>query len=167
MSTATKTRAKVTLRKASPDDLMFINGIIETAVMSWQLPERVKRLTLPNYRYAAEHFDAMTLFLATGKDSADVLGVLAICPAVEAEVPGGRPATRIHGVYVDPINHREGIGKKLVAHAVKAARKAGVDGVVVTAQPDAFAFFEAVGFERCEAPPSEDADFRNAYWKAL
>ncbi|MEM6986643.1 MAG: GNAT family N-acetyltransferase [Pseudomonadota bacterium] len=165
MSTATKTRTKVSLRKATPDDLMFINGIIETSVMSWQLPERVKRLTLPNYRYKAEHFESLTLYLATGKDSMDVLGVLAIGEAAEEDVPNGQRATLVHGVYVDPINHREGIGKKLVAHAMKAAKKAGMDGLVVTAQPDSIAFFEAIGFARCEMPKDDEAEFRNVFWK--
>lgn len=168
MSTASKTRTKVSLRKATPDDLMFINGIIETAVMSWQLPERVKRLSLPNYRYSADHFESLSLFLANGKDSADVLGVLALADEGEAEMPYGQTSSVIHGIYVDPFNHREGIGKKLVAHAVKLARRAEKDGVLATVQPDAFAFFEAVGFARCETGDEKEAsETRNVYRKAI
>jgi len=145
---------------------MFINGIIETAVMSWELPERVKRLSLPNYRYAADHFDSMALQLALEKETGDVLGVLACGDPQEEDVPEGRTALLLHGIYVDPVNHREGIGKKLVAHAVKAARKAGVEGVLVKAQPDALDFFEAVGFERLPVNDPE-TDFRNRFWKAV
>lgn len=167
MSTAAKTRAKVSLRKATPDDLMFINGIIETSVMSWQLPERVKRLSLPNYRYKAEHFDTLTLFLAVAKETPDVLGVLALGTATGEHAPPGKNATLLHGIYVDPINHREGVGTKLVAHSVKAAKKAETDGVLVHAQPDSIAFFEATGFARCEIPDTEDTEYRNTFWKSL
>lgn len=166
MSTASKARTKVSLRAAKADDLMFINGIIETAVMSWELPERVKRLSLPNYRYAADHFDTLSLHLALEKETGDVLGVMACGAPAEEDVPADRTALLLHGIYVDPVNHREGIGKKLVAHAVKAARKADVEGVLVKAQPDALGFFESVGFERLPVTDPE-TDFRNRFWKAV
>lgn len=37
------------LRPASPADLGEISALIERAVMTWRLPERVKRLALPSY----------------------------------------------------------------------------------------------------------------------
>ncbi len=163
MSTASKTRTKVTLRAAKPDDLMFINGIIETAVMSWELPERVKRLSLPNYRYTADHFDKMSLFLALEKETSDVLGVMACCEADAEDLPADRQGMLLHGIYVDPVNHREGIGKKLVTHAIKAARKAQAEGLIVKAQPDALGFFESVGFARLPVEDPE-SDFRNRFW---
>ncbi|GAB6039601.1 hypothetical protein [Endothiovibrio diazotrophicus] len=38
----------VNLHRAGPADLEAINRVVEGAVMSWQLPERVKRLSLPS-----------------------------------------------------------------------------------------------------------------------
>jgi hypothetical protein len=45
------------LRRASANDLDAVNRVIETAVMGWVLPERVKRLSLPGYRYAAHDLE--------------------------------------------------------------------------------------------------------------
>ncbi len=40
---------KVPIRPANQADLETINGVIESAVMTWRLPDRVKRLSLPSY----------------------------------------------------------------------------------------------------------------------
>jgi hypothetical protein len=43
---------QVQIRSADKVDLDAINRVIEAAVMSWQLSERVRRLALPVYRYS-------------------------------------------------------------------------------------------------------------------
>ena len=47
------TLKSLNLRPAAPDDLEEVNQVIEAAVMTWDLTERVKRLSLPSYRYNA------------------------------------------------------------------------------------------------------------------
>lgn len=37
----------MTLRPATADDLEAVNRVIENAVMTWDLPDRVKRLASP------------------------------------------------------------------------------------------------------------------------
>ena len=56
--------ADINIRPANEDDLDAINGVIEAAVMSWQLPERVKRLALPSYRYNAMDLKYFSLAVA-------------------------------------------------------------------------------------------------------
>ena len=52
------------LRPATQVDLAAINAVIERAVMTWQLPERVKRLTLPSYRYSAHDLEHLHIVIA-------------------------------------------------------------------------------------------------------
>ena len=43
----------ITVQRLTPDStaLDAINRVIESAVLGWNLAERVKRLVLPSYRY--------------------------------------------------------------------------------------------------------------------
>ena len=44
--------SQLELRLATSVDLGGVNAVVERAVMTWKLPERVKRLAMPSYRYA-------------------------------------------------------------------------------------------------------------------
>ena len=80
------------LRPATPTDLDAINAVIERAVMTWNLPHRVKRLTLPSYRYNAHDLDHLHMVLA-GDAGHAVLGVAAWEPAqARATCRRARPA---------------------------------------------------------------------------
>lgn len=43
-------KLETTLRRLGPDDLEQANAVVEAALMTWSLPERVKRLSLPAVR---------------------------------------------------------------------------------------------------------------------
>lgn len=138
---------EVSLRRATPTDLDAVNAVIERAVMTWQLPERVKRLTLPSYRYNAHNLEHLEMVLAEDADRA-VIGVAAWEPASPADAPPGRRALLLHGLYVDPGRQRRGAGGCLLDAAVAAAREQGFDGLLVKARPEAEGFFFARGLER-------------------
>ncbi len=46
-----KTRAPIRLRDARAPDLHSVNNLIAAAIDTWQLADRVKRISLPLYRY--------------------------------------------------------------------------------------------------------------------
>jgi len=52
------------LRSATREELATINVIIEAAVMNWRLPERIKRLALPIYRYTDVDFENLQIIVA-------------------------------------------------------------------------------------------------------
>lgn len=56
-------------------------------------------------------------------------------------------ALDLEDLFVDPQWMRHGAGRALVADAVSLASSSGLERVVVTANPHARAFYEAVGFE--------------------
>ena len=157
--------SSLAFRSATLDDLEKVNAVIEAAIMTWELPDRVKRLSLPSYRYRAHDYEHLHLIVA--EDPARVMiGVAAWEPAESRDAPEGLRAMLLHGLYVSPDRHREGVGRRLIEKAEKAAREQGFDGLLVKAQRSAEGFFNACGFERL---PVEDAlrDYPYCLWRAL
>jgi len=152
------------LRQAHESDLPAVNGVIERAIATWQLPERVKRLSLPSYRYHAHDLVHLHLVVAENADHA-LVGVAAWEPANQRDLPAGKNGLLLHGLYVDPSHQHRGIGSRLLDAAEAAARAQGFDGVLVKAQADAKGFFEARGLQRL---PVEDAErhYPHRFWLA-
>ena len=152
----------VTLRPATPADLDAVNAVIERAVMTWNLPERVKRLTLPSYRYQPHDLDHLHMLLAED-GGYGVIGVAAWEPAAARNLPAGKTGLLLHGLYVDPDRQRAGAGSRLLDAALAAAREQGFDGLLVKARPEAEGFFPAQGLQRIESvDPARDYPHR--YW---
>ena len=155
---------QVTLRQAGPDDLPAINRVIEAAFMTWDLPERVKRLSLPSYRY--DEMDLRHLQLMLAERDGEVLGVAAWEPAEAADCPPGRRGLLLHGLYVDPERMRRGLGARLLQAARGAAAAQGYDGVLVKAQAASVGFFERQGAQSLSV---EDAarHYARRFWFPL
>ncbi len=157
--------ADLSLRPATTADLGRLNAVIKAAVLSWSLPERVKRLSLPSYLYQPHDLEHLRLVVA--ESSAEgMVGVAAWEPASPGDAPTGTKAMLLHGIYVRPQLHRSGIGSMLLDAAAKAARQAGYDGLLVKANPDAQAFFVARGLDPLPVEdPTRDYPYR--YWRPL
>jgi GNAT superfamily N-acetyltransferase len=154
----------ICLRPASSADLAAINAVIERAAMTWNLPERVKRLTLPSYRYNAHDLEHLHVVLAEDAGHA-VLGVTAWEPANARDLPAGKTGLLLHGLYVDPDRQRSGVGSRLLDAAVTAAREQGFDGLLVKARPEAEGFFQAHGLERLPVTDPE-REYPHRFWMA-
>lgn len=138
--------AALTLREETPTpaDLPVLNALIERAIGSWTVSARVKRAALPSYRYEALDLADMRFF--TMRDDAGRPIGLAVLSALD----GDPAALLLHGLYVEPVRHRRGLGRRLLAAAEEAARAAGAARLVVRAQRDAAPFFAAAGFAAAE-----------------
>jgi GNAT superfamily N-acetyltransferase len=156
------------LRNAQRVDLPQINQVISAAVMTWNLPERVKRLALSSYHYHEVDFAHFGMRVAQRADA--LLGVAAWEPAYPRDLPEDlKPDARgllLHGIYVDPEAQRQGIGRVLVAEALHAAQAQGLAGLLVKAQSDAVPFFHGLGWQ---ALPVRDRvrDYEHRYWKTV
>ena len=153
------------IRPASRADLDSVNQIIKDAVMTWNLPERVKRLSLSSYYYSDLDLNYLHIVIAED-DKQNMLGVAAWEPADSKDVPAGQNALLLHGIYVNPNHHRQGIGQQLFRAAEQAAKQGQYHGLLVKAQEDAKEFFIAQGMNTLAV---EDASrhYENRFWKAL
>lgn len=133
------------LRQVLPEDLTAVNAVIERAVMTWDLAPRVKRLSLPLYRYDRQDLDTFDALLARSPDER-VLAVAAWGPADPGDVPEGRIGIQIHGLYVEPGHHGGGLGTRLLRSVEGSAAEQGADGLLVKAQRGAEGFFLSRGF---------------------
>lgn len=151
------------LRLVTRNDLDAINQVVEAAVMTWQLPERVKRLALPSYHYHEHDLDYYELVVAESDNQ--IVGVAA-WDTTAHQGPGQTRALLLHGIYIMPEQQHRGIGRRLFVAAEAAAGIRAMDGVLVKAQKDAEGFFRAQGLEKVAArDPARD--YENRYWKRL
>lgn len=134
----------ITLRPAETTDLDGINNTIEAAVDTWNLPDRVKRLAMPSYRYDPVDLGHLTMMVACDA-SERIIGVIAWEPA------GNGKTLSVHGLYVHPERQRRGTGSYLMAAALSAAADHGMTEIQVKAQGDARPFFERLGFGPVES----------------
>ncbi len=164
MDGATPDPTSPRLRPAHAADLGAVNALIERAVMTWQLPERVKRLALPSYRYTEHDLEHLTLVVSEHAGQG-IVGVAAWEPANPQDLAPGQSGLLLHGLYVDPARQRQGIGRRLLAAAIGAAHARGYHGVLVKAQADAAPFFLKQGLQPVAAnDPARDYPHR--YWAA-
>ncbi len=159
-------RTKVNIRTARLDDLSAINAIIESAVMSWKIPDRVKRLSLPSYCYYEIDFQHLEIVVAEDHRQ-NIIGLAAWEQADSADAPVEQAALLLHGIYVDASHHHQGVGRQLLraAEAVVVENKSSFDGLLVKAQADAIGFFTLLGMKRLAVEDSA-RDYEHRFWKS-
>ncbi len=139
------------IRPAREADLPRINEIVEAAIMTWSLPDRVKRLSLPVCCYDQADLSHQRVLVAEGPDQR-VAGVAALEPADTADTPGGVRGLLLHGIYVDAAIHRGGYGRALLGAALRAGHSGIYQGLLVKATRDAVGFFAREGLQRIRDP---------------
>ena len=157
----------ITVQRLTPDStaLDAINRVIESAVLGWDLAERVKRLVLPSYRYTP--LDVQHLSFAVARDRHDdIVGVASWEEADAVDSPQIGAALVLHGLFVAPRHQGRGIGSLLVDEVVKVAAANGYDALLVKAQRDAQGFFASRGFRSL---PLGDAahDYAHRLWRPV
>jgi predicted N-acetyltransferase YhbS len=149
------------VREAKPEDLSSINQVISSAIMSWSIPDRVKRLSLPIYSYSPQ--DLQHLFVIVAEDRTGVIGTAACEPVNRSETPLRKRGMLLHGIYVRSDRHRQGIGSQLLCEARRQARRRGADGLLVKAHSEACGFFSAKGLRMLPVnDPTRDYPYR--FW---
>ena len=103
-------RTKIQIRSGSDKDLEAVNQIVENCVRTWQIPERVKRLSMSSYLYSTIDLQHLDLLVAENPE-ADMTGVAAIEMAEPSDLPGNKSGLLLQGLYVAPDHQRQGIGE--------------------------------------------------------
>ncbi len=155
----------IKIRKANQNDLDKINNVITTAIDTWNLTERVKRISLPLYRYQQHDFKHVQIMAAEG-DNDCILGIAALEQSDTSGLPDEGSSSTLQGLYVYPDHHRKGIGSLLLQSIEEIAVATATEGLLVKAQPEAVSFFEGRGFKLL---PVEDTsrDYPYRLWKTL
>lgn len=159
----TQATREIVLRPGNPADLPGVNAVIESAVMGWDLPERVKRLALSSYLYQQHDLAHIQLWVAEA--NGDIVGVASLEPAESRELPDNRQGLLLHGLYVHPDFQQRGIGTRLLQVAEQQVREQDLDGLLVRAQSGAGRFFANSGLQLL--PAREAQDYQNRYWKPI
>lgn len=139
-------------RPAAAADLPAINALIDRAIATWNLSDRLKRLARPAYRYEPADLDHLDIAVV----GAPPWGVRAL------EGPDADGTALLHGLFVDPDHGGRGHGSALLADAEARARAAGASTLLVKAQAGAAGFFRRHGFR-----PSTRIDYPHALEKPL
>jgi len=158
-------QSNIKIRTAIKNDIEAINHVIEATVMSWTLAERVKRLSLSSYRYSEVDFNHLAMVVVEDEKQ-NLLGVAAWELADAKDSPKEHSALLLHGLYVNPAHHHQGIGRQLFKIAEQAAHKLHCDGLLVKAQPDANAFFVAQKMEKIQLEDTSH-HYKNLFWKTI
>lgn len=148
-------------RLCTTQDLIGVNRVITAGIEGWNLSERVKRLSLPLYQYRPEDLDHLRIMVMEADDA--VVAVAAWEPAPQEQVPGGKHALLLHGLYVHPDTQRKGLGRRLLMTCAETARAQGFDGVLVKAQQDSAGFFEACRLQKLPVE-QQQRDYQHRYW---
>ena len=154
----------VDIYPAGQADLEAINRVIESAVMTWHLPDRVKRLSLPCYRYDSVDLDHFDIVLAK-HGMKNIIGIAAWEQADAKELPAGSRALSLHGLYVHPSHHQQGIGSILFRVVEEAVCNRGFDGLLIKAQQGANGFFISQGMQRLQTNDPLH-QYANRFWKS-
>jgi N-acetylglutamate synthase-like GNAT family acetyltransferase len=159
------TRGTIRLRDADPSDLCSINSLIASAIGTWRLAARVKRISLPLYRYLEVDLQEMQIVVAQSGDDA-ILGIAALEQADAGAMFGGLPTAVLHGIYVAPNLHRNGVGSRLLEKIETLARSRGIAVLLVKARPEAISFFNARGFGKLTTR-DDRGDYPHQFHKIL
>ena len=149
---------------AQKKDLDAINRVIEAAIMRWNLPERVKRLSLPSYFYNEQDLQHLDIVIA--KLSGDIIGVASWELADSKDTPENQAGLLLHGLYVHPDHQHQGVGKKLLQSAEQAIRDKDLNGLLVKAQADAITYFINQGMTEIEIQ-NTSRDYAHRLWKEV
>ena len=149
------------VRIAGKMDVPAINAIVDRAVESWDVAERLKRLAVKEYRYRQEDLDHMWLLVAEGGDG-DLLGVAAL-----EDVGRGTPQMTghtllLHGIYVEADVMGSGVGSDLLRASSGIASALGYDGLLVKAVRQSRGFFRNRGLKLL--PNENPQDYPYRYW---
>lgn len=157
--------AMMSVRDATHSDLPTVNRIIAESVVSWGLPERVRRLATPSLNYSETDLQHMTVVLLTHAAHGGI-GVAAWEEASRLDAPAGVRAFLLHGLYIVPDYQQRGLGTKLIELAANWIRDRGYDGIAVRAWRDSSDFFAARGFVPIDRDAPADL-YPRRLWKAL
>ncbi len=141
------------IRRAVAVDAGRLSAIAQAAKRHWGYPEQWLHAWLPDLTFDGDRIAALPVFVIESVDG--IAGFYAV-------VPGALRWTLDH-LWVRPDQMGQGLGRRLVVHALAYARAAGAVGLDIEADPNAEPFYRRLGGQRVgdiAAPVSGAAERR-------
>jgi len=150
------------IRRAAAADAGTLSAIAQAAKRYWGYPEPWLDAWRPALTIAPDQVAALDIFVI--ETAGDITGFY-------AAVPGSLRWTLDH-LWVDPEHIGQGLGRRLVAHALARARAAGALGLDIEADPHAEPFYRRLGGQRvgeiaAPVPGAEDRRLPRLFLDAM
>jgi predicted N-acetyltransferase YhbS len=153
------------IRQGAPADLPAINDVVKAAVMAWPLPPRLRRLSVPVLRYDAADMADYELLL--GHRGGQLVGIAAWCARPAAAGAASPAHALLHGLYVDPTQQRQGIGRSLQEAVARRAVEARLEGILVKAERVSRDYFARCGYQTLPIEDDPPSAYPYRFWMAL
>ena len=125
--------------------LQAMNTIVASSITAWNLVGRLHRLSVEAYRYReSDWIDHQFYGL---RDQNNTLSAILALTNDALELSGDLSCLQIHGLYVHANCQRQGVGQRLVDHAIHLARTRDLNAVFVKSHQSAVSYFEKLEFQ--------------------
>ncbi len=128
----------IKIRRARPDEAAILTDIAFAAKRHWQYPESYIELWRPELTFTADYIEAHAVYVAL--DGERPVGVYAL-----VQEDGFQ---ELDYLWVLPAYIGQGVGRRLVRHALAVARTNPLPRVLVASDPYAVGFYEKMGFRK-------------------
>lgn len=147
MSSTPHHRRPVEIGPAGLGDLAALSAIAFRAKAHWGYPDEWLEEWRPQLTFSAADLESMDLFVA--RRAGDAVGLYGLQHNGEA--------LALEHLWVEPACMGQGIGRRLLEHAVREARRRGFSELQIDADPNAEAFYLRLGAERIGSVPASIA----------
>ena len=125
--------------------LQAMNTVVASSITAWNLVGRLHRLSVEAYRYReSDWIDHQFYGL---RDQNNTLSAILALTNDALELSGDLSCLQIHGLYVHANCQRQGVGQRLVDHAIHLARTRDLNAVFVKSHQSAVSYFEKLEFQ--------------------
>lgn len=149
------------VREAAVCDLPLVNWVITSAVNSWNLSDRLKRLSLSLLHYDAVDLQDYEILVYFRDEYPLAVGAWEFGPSYAG--PDGMPSALFHGLYVRADFQGLGIGQQMQGTVADRARAQGFGGLFVKSQRVSTGYFVQQGFSRTQGT----GVYPYQFWKSI
>lgn len=135
------------IRPAGPEDAETLTRIAQAAKRHWGYPEAWMELWRSALTLTPEFVEGHPTYCEV--EGHAIRGFYAMSREGSA--------FELEHMWVDPAHFRQGVGRRLMAHAMDTARAGGGTSLLIASDPNAAGFYEHMGGRRVGTTPSVPA----------
>ncbi len=138
----------VNFRAAQGPDAAEISALALRSKAHWGYSDAFMRQCAPELSYTAPQIDCGEQYFYLCERDRSVLGFYALSQLSAAEL-------ELEAMFVAPEAIGQGLGRRLMAHAIEKAKSKGFETILIQSDPNAAPFYEKMGAQLIGKSPSE------------